>query len=223
MQLQRHILFTMFDDRQDAGRQLAQAIRAAGLRPSLIVGLPRGGMVVADVVASVLSLPLDVFVVGKMTAEIGRRPRYEVAIGAGTAVDGDIAVQRALIGILGIDDFDVATKRKRLSASLAEREALYRAVRAPANIKDASIVVVDDGISTGITMTATLRVLRRSQPMRLAVAVPVAGHRTSEEIALLADELVVLETPMPTALVGAAYHDFDPVTDTDVISILRRQ
>lgn len=207
----------MFHDRHEAGRELAS--RAAHLAgPDVIVlGLPRGGVPVAEEVADVLRAPLDVCVVRKL----GVPYHPELGMGAigegGTRVINDEVVQRA-----GVSAADVATVEARERDVLRERARRYRGDEAPAGLTGRTAVVVDDGIATGSTARAACRIARERGARRVVLAVPVAPADWTERLAGVADEYVCVETPAYFAAIGQFYQDFTQTTDAEVTAGLAR-
>jgi predicted phosphoribosyltransferase len=203
-----------FADRTEAGRALAAALAGHAAPNLLVLGLPRGGVVVAAEVARALGGTLDVVVVRKL----GVPWQPELAMGAIAAVDEEIETVRDehVLGHLqlGGDVFDRA--RARETAELHRREAAYRQGRPPASLAGRPVVVVDDGLATGSTMRAALAAVRRQEPARLTVAVPVAAPAVCARIAAEVDDVVCLWAPPDLVAVGQAYEDFRATTDEEV-------
>jgi predicted phosphoribosyltransferase len=163
-----------FRNRSEAGRELAGALRAYKGRPgALVLGLPRGGVVVAYEVARALRLPLDVLVVRK----VGAPGQPELAMGA-VAGGGVRLVNRDVTDALGVDDQDIARASRAELRELRRREALYRQDRPALDPRGREVILVDDGLATGSTMRAALQAVRARGPRRVIVAVPVAAAET---------------------------------------------
>ncbi|MGB8711666.1 MAG: phosphoribosyltransferase [Onishia taeanensis] len=205
----------LFRDRQDAGWQLATALR--DYRQPLVLGLPRGGVPVAFEVAQALGGELDVLVVRKL----GVPWQPELAMGA-IASNGICILNHALIARLGVS-------QERLNAIIADetrelkrRELAYRGHRPLPRITGRSVIVVDDGLATGATMQAAVEALREDAPGELVVAVPVAAADSLAEIATLADRVVCLHAPHAFMSVGQWYQTFGQTSDEEVIALLAR-
>ena len=204
----------VYRDREAAGAALAQALeRYRGARP-LILGIPRGGVPVAAVVAHGLATELDIVVARKL----GAPGDPELAIGAVTANGGCLLNEEA-IQDLAVPRAYVAAELARKRAEASAREANLRASRAPAVIEGRT-VIVDDGLATGATMRAAVRSVRNGHPGRLVVAVPVGAPESCDVISDEVDELICLQRPAVFLAVGAHYEHFEPVADETVRRLL---
>lgn len=205
----------IFEDRQDAGRQLARRLEHLRAQPNTIVlALPRGGVPVAYEVARALDLPLDIFLVRKL----GAPGHEELAMGALTS-DGTTVFNADVIYELGISQpaIDHTIARERLE--LQRREQQYRAGQPPVDLEGRTVILVDDGLATGATMRAAVRALRPIAH-HIIVAVPVGAVSTCEELRREADEVLCLDTPEPFGAVGVFYSDFSQTTDDEVRNLL---
>src|SRR4249920_2477803 len=182
-----------FTDRTDAGRRLADRLAGCSGRPDLVVlALPRGGVPVAYEVASRLGAPLDIFLVRKL----GVPGHEELAMGA--ISEGDIQVLGVeLIRELGIPDALVRQAATRERLELDRRDAFFREGRGLIPVEGQLVILVDDGLATGSTMEAAVLGLRRLNPARIVVAVPVGSRETCQRLRNIADEVVCLQTPEP--------------------------
>ncbi len=205
-----------FHDRIDAGRQLAAALTEYEGRPDVVVlGLPRGGVPVAHEVARQLHVALDVCLVRKL----GVPGHVELAMGA--IADGGIEVLSLdLIRDLGIPRQTVEQIAVRERLELERRGRVYRAGRPPASVNARIVLLVDDGLATGSTMEAAIRVLRTQAPARVIAAVPVGPRETCERLRTLADQVVCLSMPEPFEAVGAWYEAFPQTTDDEIMRLL---
>jgi putative phosphoribosyl transferase len=209
-----------FADRQQAGRELGAALagRPAVGRPAVVLGLPRGGVVVAAEVAAVLDAPLDVVVVRKL----GLPGQPELAMGAIAALAGALETVRTedVLSRAGVDAATFAAVRGRELAELRRREAAYRAVRPEVPLAGRTAVLVDDGLATGATMRAAVAVVRHGGPAGVVVAVPAGAPVPCAAIGADVDDLVCLLSPRPFSSVGRSFVDFAPTGDDAVHALL---
>jgi len=206
----------MFRDREDAARRLAKKLETRELRDPLVLAIPRGGVVTGAVLARALGADLDVVLSRKLRAP--NQP--ELAIGA-ISEGGEVYLNPQ---VTKIDDWlgdYLAEERAYQMAEIARRRKLFRAVRPVAPIADRSVIVTDDGIATGSTMIAALKVIQTHQPHELIVAVPVASPDRLQEVRKWCDEVVCLLAPEGFWAIGQFYEDFGQVEDKQVVEILR--
>jgi putative phosphoribosyl transferase len=207
---------SLFDDRRDAGRQLAEAARGYAAENPIVLALPRGGVPVAYEVAKALGAPMDLVFVRKIGAP--GHPEY----GIGAVVDGDHpqVVLNDVAGQLGIPAAYVEEQKQRELREIERRRRAYLGDRAPLTLNGRTVMVVDDGIATGGTVRASLRALRGADVRRLILAVPVAAADTIESLRPEADEILCLATPEPFYAVGLYYRDFEQTGDAEVVRLL---
>lgn len=216
---------TKFRNRREAGRQLAaRLMKGSGLgAPSggnlrtdlFVLGIPRGGVVVAVEVARALHAPLDVFI----TRKIGAPHNPELAIGAVTS-DGAVFLDRSLIQHLHIPQNLVDRERDEQQREIQRRLEMFRRDKPPLDLTGKIVILVDDGIATGATTFAALRALKNQQPSRVILAVPVAPRQVIAQLRDECDELVILDSPDPFVAVGYFYEDFEQVSDDEVVELL---
>ncbi len=201
-----------FRDRHEAGRLLAERLRAYADRDDVIVlGLPRGGVPVAQEVARALGAPLDVFVVRKL----GFPGQPELAMGA-IASGGIRVLNEELLREVRLAPETIDGVARVEAAELERRDAAYRGGRPAPELEGRTVVLVDDGLATGSTMRAAIAAVRSRSPRRVVVAVPTAPPRALDELTRLADEVVWVIAPAPFHAVGLWYDDFREVSDDDV-------
>jgi predicted phosphoribosyltransferase len=208
-----------FRDRRDAGHRLAQDPRLRryeGRQDAIVLALPRGGVPVGHEVASDLGLAFDVFVVRKLGAP-GRR---EMAMGA-IASGGVRVLDERIVRGLGIDERTVAAVAAEEGRELAEQERRFRGGDQPADVRDKIVLLVDDGLATGSTMSAAIQAIRSKDPAKVVVAVPAAPEETCERVGAQADEVICAITPTFFYAVGQWYEDFEQIQDDEVIELLR--
>ncbi|MGH9101394.1 MAG: phosphoribosyltransferase [Acidimicrobiales bacterium] len=183
----------------------------------VVLGLARGGVPVGAEVAKALGWPLEVLV----STKIGAPAHEELGIGA-VAEGLDSPVLTRLVERLHVGRGDLVVLYENAAAELARRVRLYRAGRGLPELAGRHVVVVDDGMATGVTAEAALLAVRRHDPAWLAVAAPVCARETAERLACLADEVVCARAPRDLGSVGAWYEDFSAVSDDDVLHAVGR-
>lgn len=205
----------VFRDRADAGRVLAAELERHRGTDALVLGLPRGGVVVAAEVARRLEAELDVIVTRKLGSPLSR----ELAIGAVSA-EGGVFLNRRLIHQLGISERYVAAVTNIERSEALRREALFRGARPRPRIAGRTVILVDDGLATGATMHAAVHAVRREAPARLIVAVPVGSPEACAALRGDADEVVCPYQPEEFGAVGFWYRHFEQTDDAEVKELL---
>ena len=206
-----------FVDREEAGELLAEVLTGPVRPPVVVLGIPRGGVVVAARVASRLGVPLDVVVPRK----IGAPGNPELAVGA--VADGVQALDEPAIRRLGLDMAAVRDEVARQTAEVARRTAAYRRGLPPLKLAGRTAVLVDDGVATGWTCAAAASYTRRAGATRVLVAVPVGPPDLAERLSPVVDQVVVLLTPDPYLNVGQVYEHFPQVDDDEVLRCLQER
>jgi putative phosphoribosyl transferase len=209
----------MFRDRRDAGRRLAHALAQRGYQGDgiVVLGIPRGGVPVADEVAKALRAPLDVVISRKLRAPY----QPELAIGAVTSGDHIRVINEELASAAGATPEYLEREARFQEAEIDRRLRAFRGDRPTVDVRGRTVLVVDDGIATGYTFRAALEGLRRRQPERLVAAIPVGPPDSVADLHELADDVVCLATPEPFFAVGLWYEDFTQTSDEDVVDILQ--
>ena len=205
-----------FRDRHEAGRQLAEQLDHLRGEDPVVLALPRGGVPVAAEVADHLGCPMDVLVVRKLG--LPRQPELGVgAVGEG----GTTVYNRDLLDQVGIEPADLAPVAQRETEEVHRRIERYRGDRPGVDVTGHTVIVVDDGVATGFTVRAAVRILRERGAGRIVVAVPVGPRSAVQELRALADEVVCLSSPTPFTAIGPHYDDFHQVADEEVVAGLR--
>lgn len=207
----------IFDDRIDAGRQLAHLLMAYRGRHAVVLALPRGGVPVAAEVARAIGADLDLLIVRKLGLP------FEPELAMGAVVDARVPIvvrNEDVIRAAGVSaaDFERVLAAERIE--LTRRREKYFGTRAHPDLKGRVVLVVDDGLATGATMRAALTAVRRQSPAQLVAAVPVGAKDSLAEIASLADRVVCVEAPSSLGSIGAYYRNFDQLGDADVLAVI---
>ena len=204
-----------FADRREAGRLLAARLAPLAGEQPMVLALPRGGVPVAAEVAARLSAPLEILAVRKLATE----SNPEFGIGA-LVEDGTCVVDQEAAAVLSLRNAELDAIVARESAELSRRVHAYRGDRAPLDLSGRNVIVVDDGVATGLTDTAALRAVRRRHPRHLVLAVPVCSPEALERLRDEADEVVCLTAPRLMRSVSQQYLDFPQVSDQEVLDAL---
>jgi len=208
----------VFRDRRDAGRTLAGKLGPyAGRTDVLVLALPRGGVPVAYEVARALHAPMDLFLVRKL----GVPGQEELAMGA-IATGGVCVLNEQVVRGYGIPERAIQAVAERERAELDRRQKAYRGDSPEPEVRGRTVILIDDGLATGSTMRAAVMALRRQEPARVVVAVPVGAPSTCRDFAAEADEIVCALTPEPFFGVGQWYEDFTQTTDEEVRELLEQ-
>lgn len=208
-------MMSIFSDRVEAGRRLAEALREYEGKEVVVLAIPRGGVVVGYQVAKRLGAPLDVIAPRK----IGAPHNPELAIGA-VAEDGTIILDEGLVRSLGVPESYIGEESERQREEIRRRLRLYRGEAPYPELKGHVVILVDDGVATGSTAKAALASIRRRGPEEVVVAIPVAPPSTARELEEEADRVVCLYTPEPFYAIGQFYRDFSQTSDEEVVGLL---
>jgi len=202
----------MFSNRTKAGKLLAARLLKFANESDLVLAVPRGGVPVAYEVAKELRLPIEIV----LSKKIGHPMNKEFAIGAVGLTE------RYLVPHSEVPAGYIEEETTRIRMRLKEMQQKFMGDKEPEAITGKTVIVIDDGIATGITLIGTIRILRKSNPARIIVAVPVASRSAVEKLSLEVDELIVLRIPKTFPGVGAFYKDFTQVTDEEVLFYLNK-
>ena len=207
---------TLFADRVDAGKRLAQALRVHVGKDAVVLAIPRGGVVVGYEVAKALALSLDVIIPRK----IGAPNNPELAIGAMTE-DGTILLDDRLVDYLNVSQEYIEEESEAQKAEIHRRLRLYRGAIPYPSLKGREVILIDDGIATGSTMKAALASVRKRGAKSVIIAIPVGPPSTIRELEKEADRVVCLHTPEAFYAIGQFYEDFTQTQDEEVIRLLK--
>ena len=207
-----------FANRQEAGRLLARALEEYRGQHPLVLGIPRGGLVIAKEVAHALDGEVDIALARKLRAP----SNPELAIGA-MSEDGHAFVDSSLLRYLGVSDAVLEREKQRVQLEIEDRRKLYREAKEKVPVAGRIVLVTDDGLATGATMHAALWAARKEGPAKLICAVPVGAAQSIDTLAEECDELVCLRVPTFFGAVGQFYMHFEQTEDEEVLQILREE
>ncbi|MBI2328941.1 MAG: phosphoribosyltransferase [Chloroflexi bacterium] len=207
-----------FVDREEAGKLLAVELSEYRGQKAVVLGIPRGGVVVAREVARVLDADLDVVLARKL-----RTPGHEELAMGSVAEDGKLFLNQGVVSELGVGEAYIQQEKARQLVEIKRRTELIRQIQPKIPLKGRIVIVTDDGIATGATTQAALWAVRLEQPEKLIAAIPVGPEDTIRRLAKDVDEMLCLRAPPLFAAVGQFYQQFYPVEDEDVLRILGEQ
>jgi len=207
----------LFKNRIIAGQQLAKKLSfLKDQKKIIILGIPRGGVVVAKEISKLLKAPLDIIVTKKIPAPF----HPELALGA-VGIMGEPVIDEELIQKMKVDQKYLDDQINQLRKKVIDKEKQFRQEKPPLDLKEKTIILIDDGIATGATIIAAIKIIRQSDPSKLIVATPVIAKDTLSKIEKLADEVIYLQAPSLFFAVGQFYKDFEQVLDDEVKYLLK--
>ena len=210
--------YGFFHDRQEAGQLLGRELRGLKGQKAIVLGIPRGGVVVARELARALEADLDIVLAHKM-----RTPGHpELALGA-VAEGGNLFLNQRIVQELRVQSSYIERERAYQEAQFARRAGVIRRVLPKIPLQGRVAIVTDDGVATGATTQAAVWAARHENPKKLIVAIPVGSEEAVTRLAEDADEVVCLRVPPGFAAVGQFYVRFDEVSDEDVLAILEEE
>lgn len=201
----------MFQNRTQAGKLLAEKLKRFEQAHGVVLAIPRGGVPLAYEIAKELKWPLELL----LTKKLGHPQNKEYAIGAIGIYD------RIVVPHEGVTNSYIENETERVRARLLEMQQKFMGNKHPEPIKGRVVIVVDDGIATGITMLASVKILRKQEPAAIIVAAPVASWNAVEKLNPEVDKLVLLDVPEDFIGVGRFYKDFTQLTDSDVMEYMK--
>ncbi|NLW90079.1 MAG: phosphoribosyltransferase [Syntrophomonadaceae bacterium] len=207
----------MFKNRREAGYLLAQALEKQAVDFDVVLGVPRGGAVIAEAVADYFNRGMDVVLARKVSS-----PNWEeYAVGA-VAPDGEILIHERVRDLIDTDMTAVNRLAEQVRQGINERLNYYRSQRPPIDLKDKKVLLVDDGIATGFTLKAAISYLNRQDTAGVIIAAPVSSRSAYLDLSEVVEQMIVLEKPENFYAVGQFYEDFASVDDEQVVDILKR-
>lgn len=207
-----------FNNRKEAGSLLAYFLKEFQGKDTVVLGIPRGGLVVANEISRILNSELDIVLVRK----IGAPGNPELAIGS-VGEDGKFFLNKDLAFSVGADKAYVEKEKARQLAEIKDRMQMFRRFTTKITLKGKIVIVTDDGVATGSTMQAALWSNRQEKPKRLIAAVPVGAKDALELLADHADEVIALRVPQYLGAIGQFYEHFDQTSDEEVLAILQEE
>jgi len=205
-----------FRNREEAGSLLAGALNGLGGAGTVVLGIPRGGVVVASQLSRILKANLDIV----LSHKLGAPHNPELAIGA-IGESGKVFLDKSIASLTGSDEAYLEAEAKRQSAEIKRRAEAFRKILPKRELKARTVIITDDGVATGATMQAALWAARQEKPKRLIAACPVASSEAIERIEGYCDEVIVYRLPDFFGAVGQFYRDFGQTTDEEVMAILK--
>ena len=208
----------VFSSRAEAAELLANHLEAFAAEHPVVLGIPRGGVIIAEKIALQLNGDLDVV----LSHKLGSPANPELAIGA-VCEDGTAFIDEKISAAVGASDDYIEQERTAQLHTINYRIAAYRKLLHKTELSNRTVIVTDDGVATGATMKAALWAVRQENPKKLIAALPVGPSDTIEQLAEVADEAICLETPPYFAAIGQFYDHFEQVRDDELMEILQRE
>ncbi len=208
----------IFSNREEAGKILGAKVKEKGYgKDSLVLGIPRGGVVVAKEVAKILKCELDIIIPRKLRSPFNP----ELAFGA-ISDDDSLVIDESLVSLLNISQEFIEQEKKTQLKEINRRRKKYNMDKLLPDMKGKTVILVDDGIATGATMKAGVISVKKKKPEKIIVAIPVASPQSVEELKEITDEVICLYAPSYFAAVGQFYTEFSQTSDDEVIEILKK-
>lgn len=205
-----------FRDRVEAGKLLGKALAEFKNRNALVLGIPRGGIIIADQIARLLDAELDIL----LSRKIGAPGNPELAIGA-ISEGGNIFLNERVVSAVGADEYYIQKEKERQLSEIKSRIERYRKIRPKVALKGRQVIVTDDGVATGATMLACLWASRKEKPEKLIAALPVGPQEALEDLADSCDEVIALKAPAYFGALSQFYLNFEQTSDSEVADILK--
>lgn len=207
----------LFADRKQAGRKLVKYLKKFVDKKPIILALPRGGIPVGYEISKVLNFPLDILV----TRKIGSPSQPEFGVGA--ISEGRVEViDWYSLTLANLSEIDLKQLLSEQRLELNRRIRMYRNNRPLPDLKNRTVILVDDGLATGVTAKAAISAVKKHHPKSIIFASPICSYDTAQEIATLTDDVICLAYPFNIGSIGVWYKNFDQVTDDEVVELLRQ-
>lgn len=206
----------LFEDRKKAGKLLGASLKALRGKDTVVLGIPRGGMVIANEISRLLGSELDIV----LSRKLGAPGNPELAIGS-VGEDGKLFLNEDLAIRVGADETYVEKELARQLTEIKNRITLFRQFKAKVSLTRKTVIVTDDGVATGATMQAALWASRRENPKKLIAAIPVGARESIELLSGYADEVIVLRVPRELGAIAQFYENFEQTSDEEVLDILK--
>lgn len=207
----------VFENRQEAGKRLAIELAQYGSVSSIILALPRGGIPIGLEIAKILHAPLEVFVARKIGAP------YNPEFGIGAIAEGNVRMlDEPTVKFLRITKEELEAAVSREKEELKRRVALYRNNKPLPSLKDRVVILVDDGLATGVTARAAIAGIKKRKPKKIIFASPVCAYDTAQELGHLVDSVICVTTPVDLIAIGSWYRSFEQVSDEEVVELLKQ-
>ncbi len=206
-----------FLNRAEAGRLLARELERYRGGNTLVLGIPGGGVVVGEELASQLDADFDII----LSRKIGAPGQAELALGA-VAEDGGVFLNRDILDHIAVDELYLSEERERQSEEIESRKKIYRHIKAAEKYEGRDVILTDDGVATGATMEAALWTVRKGRPRKLIAALPVGPRDSLERLSKSADETICLRVPELFYAVGQFYRDFEQIGPEEILHILKK-
>lgn len=207
-----------FSDRLEAGRMLAGELRGISGEKPVVLGIPRGGVIVANEIATELVAEFDIV----LSHKLGAPANPELAIGA-VCEDGSVFVDSRIASYVGADEQYIDKQRQLQLDALTHRAQMYRQIRPKLSLANRLVIVTDDGVATGATMQAALWAIKQEKPQRIIAALPVGPLEIMTKLSAAADETICLRVPPFFEALSRFYLSFEQVDDRQLLDILRQQ
>lgn len=207
----------IFKDRSQAGQRLAQLVKKYSIEKPIILALPRGGVPLGFEIAKVLKVPLDVII----TRKLGVPGNKELGVGAIAERDSKI-LDPNMLSQSGLTEDDLEEIVKEENIEMARRIKLYRGNKPLPDLKNKTVILVDDGLATGVSAKAAIVSVKKLNPKKIIFAAPVCSYDTGRELSFLVDDLVCLTVPLNVYAIGFWYENFEQISDEEVLDLLKQ-